>query len=82
MKPGYRTTEFWVALASSIFSFAAPLFSSIPAVPSLIGGAVISAAYAISRGLAKGGTASTLDKVAPIVSQVLQSLPAPPGGSK
>lgn len=52
MKPGWRTTEFWLTLAGSlwtVFGSAAP-----PAVKAIVA-AALPAAYAISRGLAKHG---------------------------
>ncbi len=50
MKPGYKTSEFWLAFILDTFQVAVPLLGGPIGLPGLA-----SAAYAISRGLAKGG---------------------------
>lgn len=50
MKPGYRTTEFWITIAASVWAAIAP---GLPpqyqaAIPAIAGGL-----YSIARGIAK-----------------------------
>lgn len=53
MKPGYKTTEFWVALLVSLGVLVAALADQLPPKYAALASAVSGAAYAISRGLAK-----------------------------
>lgn len=53
MKPGQRTTEFWVTLATVIGILAASLADALSPRYAAIATSVSVAAYAISRGLAK-----------------------------
>jgi len=55
VKPGVKTTEFWLALATAIYSAVEP---ALPALAKVVVPAVVSAAYAISRGIAKSGVSS------------------------
>ena len=55
MKSGWKTTEFWIALAvalSGILNFSIDL---VPAEWGIVAAAISSAFYALSRGLAKSG---------------------------
>ena len=57
-KPGYKTTEFWLALAASVVSFVlasgmAPEAGPIAQVIGFVGGVLSSLGYSVSRGLAK-----------------------------
>lgn len=52
MKPGWQTSEFWITLATSGWA----IFGSTVTGPvAVVVPAVLGAAYAISRGLAKRG---------------------------
>ncbi len=53
MKPGYKTTEFWVAALVSVGALVAALADQLPPKYAALASAVSGAAYAISRGLAK-----------------------------
>lgn len=53
MKPGQRTTEFWVTLATVIGVVTAALADALSPRYAAIASAVSVSAYAISRGLAK-----------------------------
>ncbi len=54
VKPGGKTTEFWVSLVTIIASIGGPiLFDKLPADWSVIASAFIAGLYAVSRGLAK-----------------------------
>ncbi len=53
MKSGWKTTEFWVTVFSIVGMAAAALASSLGPRYAAIAVAISSAAYALSRGLAK-----------------------------
>lgn len=53
MKPGWKTTEFWVTALSIAGLVVASLAATLPPPYAAIGAGVAAAAYAISRGLAK-----------------------------
>jgi hypothetical protein len=53
MKPGYKTTEFWVAVLVAVGSLIAALADQLPPKYAALASAVSGAAYALSRGLAK-----------------------------
>ena len=55
MKPGVRTTEFAVTIATDIALLASALQGSLPPKWAAIAAAVSNLAYALSRGLAKAG---------------------------
>jgi hypothetical protein len=55
MKPGYKTTEFWLTIVVALAAFLNALPVSDPKIRAYIGAAVV-ALYTISRGLAKAGT--------------------------
>jgi hypothetical protein len=56
-KPGYLTTEFWVSILTGIYMAlnTTGILDEIPTKWSTIALAVVSAAYAVSRGQAKSG---------------------------
>lgn len=56
-KPGYLTTEFWTSILTGAYMVAntTGVVNQIPARWSTIALAIISAAYAVSRGNAKQG---------------------------
>lgn len=62
-RPGIKTTEFWTAVLTALYfvANATGVFTSIPSSISAIAVAIITAAYALSRGSAKRGavTANT-----------------------
>jgi len=53
MKSGWKTTEFWVTALAVVGLVASAATSSLNPKYAAIGAAVSTAAYAISRGLAK-----------------------------
>lgn len=55
MKPGQRTTEFWVMIATVVGVVTAALASALSPRYAALATAISVAAYAISRGLAKIG---------------------------
>jgi hypothetical protein len=55
-KPGYKTTEFWVALLVIVGSFLSTLAGSLPDRYAALASSVAGGLYALSRGLAKIGT--------------------------
>lgn len=55
MKPGWKTTEFWVTIATSVGAVAAAADGVLPEKYAALAVAVSGAAYAIARGLAKVG---------------------------
>jgi hypothetical protein len=57
MKPGYKTTEFWVAVATIIGSVVSTLSGNLPDKYAALASAIASSAYALSRGLTKNGQA-------------------------
>ena len=64
IKPGYKTTELFVAVLTDVGVLAAALQGSLPAKWAAVAAAVSTAAYSIARGIAKNGA------VTPIASQV------------
>jgi hypothetical protein len=54
-KPGYKTTEFWVALLTIVGATVAALAGNLSPKYAALAAAVSTAAYAVARGLAKGG---------------------------
>lgn len=56
MKPGIKTTELIVTVLTDVGLIAAALQGSLPAKWAGLAAAISTAAYAISRGLAKQGT--------------------------
>lgn len=61
MKPGIKTTEFWLALIAMVFVNLPQVFVTDPPqwvlVAGLIGSALIAAGYGVSRAVAKTGGA-------------------------
>ncbi len=56
MKPGYKTSEFWLALLSTVFSGVVTAHGTGPVTLGTVGWNVLpSIAYILSRGYAKGG---------------------------
>lgn len=54
-KPGYKTTEFYVAVLTAFASLVAAIDGGLPPKYAAIGAAIASGAYSISRGIAKFG---------------------------
>jgi hypothetical protein len=52
-KPGYKTTEFLVTVATSIGALVAALADALPPRYAVYAASISSGAYAISRGLTK-----------------------------
>jgi hypothetical protein len=55
MRPGYKTTEFWVALLVILGSFVSTLAGNLPDRYAALASSVAGGLYALSRGLAKIG---------------------------
>ena len=55
MKPGIKTTELWLTLATDVGVIAASLAGVLPASDAAIASAVSTVAYSIARGIAKNG---------------------------
>lgn len=72
MKPGWQTSEFWLTLISAVAPIGASVGGVIPGPIGLAIAAFSTAAYSISRGLAK--------QAAPVPATV-QTLPAQAGAS-
>jgi hypothetical protein len=53
MKPGWKTTEFWVTTLATVGSLTAAVAGFVPGPWGLVAAGLSSAAYAISRGIAK-----------------------------
>ena len=53
LKPGYRTTEFWVTSLTSLAALIAALSGNLSPRYAAIAAAVSSGLYGVSRGLAK-----------------------------
>ncbi len=54
MKPGYKTTEFWLSLFTNIAPF---VLGALPPVQAAVLGAVTTGVYTASRAYAKARTA-------------------------
>lgn len=53
MKPGYLTTEFYVAVTTLLAVFVSALADALPPRYAAVASAIVAGLYAISRGLAK-----------------------------
>ena len=53
MKPGWKTTEFWLAVATALGGLAAALADALPPKYAAAMAAAATFAYALARGLAK-----------------------------
>lgn len=53
MKPGFKTTEFWLTVFGAIGLLAGALLDALPEEASGIGVAILTAVYTISRTLTK-----------------------------
>lgn len=53
MKPGYKTTEFWVTSLATAGALIGSLSGLLPGNAGVIGAAIAAGCYAISRGLVK-----------------------------
>lgn len=53
MKAGYKTTEFWVTATAVVGVIATAIAGSVSGTAAVYSAAAATAAYAISRGLAK-----------------------------
>jgi hypothetical protein len=52
MKPGYRTTEFWLTMATNLWAMFGGMLTPEQAMMAI---GIVNGAYSIARGLAKGG---------------------------
>lgn len=53
MKPGYKTTEFYVTLLVSLATFFASVADALPARYSALASSIVAFGYMLARGLAK-----------------------------
>jgi len=53
MKPGYKTTEFWVAIIIAVSTFVASLADALGPKYAALSSSIVGAGYAVARGLAK-----------------------------
>lgn len=70
LKPGYKTSEAWIAVLTNIGLVVAAAADWLPPRYAAIGSAISTAAYALARGLAKTNPPKAVEPVAPV--------PAPP----
>lgn len=59
MKPGLKTTEFWLTIATDVGLLATALAGALPAKWAAVAVGVAQLAYAFSRGLAKLGASGS-----------------------
>jgi hypothetical protein len=57
VKPGLRTTEFWVSVLTDVGVIAASSSGVLPAKYAAITAGISTLAYSISRGISKNGSA-------------------------
>ncbi len=65
MKPGLKTTEFWVSAITTVGALAGSLAGVLPGTAGVIAASIAAAAYALSRGLAKVGDSGNSTLAAP-----------------
>lgn len=53
MKPGYKTTEFWVSATATIGALFGAIAGVLPGQAGVVGASIAAGCYALSRGLAK-----------------------------
>lgn len=53
MKPGYKTTEFWFAVATSLGALVSALSNGLSDATAAKVSGIVAAGYAVARGLAK-----------------------------
>jgi len=58
IKPGYKTTEFWVVILAALAAGLEGLTGILPAQTATIVAAIVAGLYAVSRGLTKSGSSS------------------------
>jgi hypothetical protein len=58
MRPGIKTSELWLTVATNVGLLASALAQALPPRWAAIGSAVATACYALSRGLTKGGASA------------------------
>ncbi len=58
IKPGWKTTEFWVSTLTTVGMLLGTLVGVVPPQYTAIAAAFSAGAYAISRGLTKAGAAT------------------------
>ena len=75
LKPGYKTTEALIVVLTNIGLVAAASASWLPPRYAAIGSAISTAAYAISRGLAKANPPKSVE---PVVGPTPPTTVAPP----
>jgi len=53
MKPGYKTTEFWVSALTTGGALIGALAGALPGTAGIVAASISGGLYAVSRGLAK-----------------------------
>lgn len=53
MKPGYKTTEFWVSATATGGALLGALAGVLPGTAGVVAASIAAGCYAVSRGLAK-----------------------------
>lgn len=66
-KPGWKTTEFWLTLLTTVGGVAGELAGFLPKGVGVIAATVSGVAYSISRGITKAGTGDVTVAPAPTV---------------
>lgn len=61
MKPGYKTTEFWITIATVAASLFGAAENVLPKQWALVAAALSSACYSIARGQAKSNPSNKSD---------------------
>lgn len=56
VKPGVKTSEFWLTVAVDVAAFAGAIANVLPDRWAAIAGTISTSLYAVSRGVAKHGT--------------------------
>lgn len=77
---GWRTSEFWAALAVGAGSLAASLSGYLSPHWAALASAISLGLYALGRGLAKGGTGAALGELARAVLVALEQQQTAPAG--
>ena len=57
MKPGYKTTEFWLTLVTTLITILGALQQVLPAKYAALSVSLVAGLYSVSRGIAKIGPA-------------------------
>lgn len=79
-RPGWQTSEFWIAAAAIMLPLLDSYFKTLPpdSAPAIYGGAIVAAGYVVSRGIVKKSRNDNSGKVeaARIVAATVDGVPA------